>query len=151
MNIHYTLIHNDRDETPVFNREEVADFLYRSLQQYGDEKESILKCIAYAYGDGTGQDGFVMLAHDEKNIVGAVIINDTNMGGYIPEHILVYIAVDPKTRGMGVGKELMRRVIEVAEGDIALHVEPDNPARQLYEKFGFTNKYLEMRRRKSEK
>ncbi len=31
------------------------------------------------------------------------------------------------------------------DGDIALHVEPDNPARFLYEKYGFTNKYLEMR------
>jgi ribosomal protein S18 acetylase RimI-like enzyme len=30
-------------------------------------------------------------------------------------------------------------------GNIALHVEPDNPAKILYEKLGFTNKYLEMR------
>jgi ribosomal protein S18 acetylase RimI-like enzyme len=39
----------------------------------------------------------------------------------------------------------MEHIIEATEGDIALHVEPDNPARQLYEKYGFTNKYLEMR------
>jgi ribosomal protein S18 acetylase RimI-like enzyme len=67
------------------------------------------------------------------------------MDGYIPENILVYIAVDGKIRGRGVGKKLMQASFEATEGDIALHVEPDNPARRLYEKLGFTNKYLEMR------
>jgi ribosomal protein S18 acetylase RimI-like enzyme len=80
--------------------------------------------------------------------MGVVIINNTNMGGYIPEHILVYIAVHEKTRGQGVGKALMERIIDETEGDIALHVEPENPAKFLYEKFGFTNKYLEMRLKK---
>jgi ribosomal protein S18 acetylase RimI-like enzyme len=39
----------------------------------------------------------------------------------------------------------MEMAIEHTQGNIALHVEPDNPARKLYEKLGFTNKYLEMR------
>lgn len=149
MNLQYTIIENDQGENPpLFTRDEIANFLKEALEQYGDSKEAILKCIAYAYGDSAGQDGFILIAHDEHDILGVVIINDTNMGDFIPEHILVYIAVDPKTRGMGVGKELMRRVIDRTDGDIALHVEPDNPAKFLYEKFGFTNKYLEMRKKK---
>jgi [ribosomal protein S18]-alanine N-acetyltransferase len=145
MNITYTIIENDHETKPAFSRDEIADFLKNHLDQYGDPKSAILKCIAYAYGDNPGQDGFILTAHDENEILGTVIINKTNMSGYIPENILVYIAVHHKTRGQGVGKKLMRRVIDQAEGDIALHVEPDNPAKFLYEKFGFTNKYLEMR------
>jgi ribosomal protein S18 acetylase RimI-like enzyme len=92
--------------------------------------------------------GVAVLAREEGRIVGAVIINKTGMSGYIPDNILVYIAVDASQRGKGLGKKLMTTAITMASGDIALHVEPDNPARKLYEKLGFTNKYLEMRLKK---
>lgn len=67
------------------------------------------------------------------------------MKGYIPENILVYIATHKEFRGKRIGKNMMLKAIELADGNIALHVEPDNPAKYLYEKIGFTNKYLEMR------
>jgi [ribosomal protein S18]-alanine N-acetyltransferase len=92
--------------------------------------------------------GFVVAARENGKIVGAVVINKTGMSGYIPENILVYIAVDASQRGKGVGKKLMKTAIDLAKGDIALHVEPDNPAKKLYESLGFTNKYLEMRLKK---
>lgn len=142
----YHISYSDKENPTPFSRENIADFLFTHLDAYGDEKKHILHCISYAYGDEPGQDGFILIAHEEGAIVGAVIINHTNMGGYIPEHILVYIAVDAAWRGRGVGKQLMERTIEATEGDIALHVEPENPAKFLYEKYGFTNKYLEMRR-----
>lgn len=143
--ISYSIIRSDSDNPTPFGRDDIAEFLYNHLDEYGDQKKHILKCIAYAYGDREGQDGFILVAHQDKNLLGAVIINDTNMSGYIPEHILVYIAVDANERGQGIGKQLMERIIETTEGDIALHIEPDNPAKHLYEKYGFTNKYLEMR------
>lgn len=143
--IKYSIIQSDEDNPTSFSRDDIAEFLFNHLDEYGDQKKHILKCISYAYGDGEGQDGFILVAHRDEGILGAVIINNTNMGGYIPEHILVYIAVDADERGQGIGKELMERIIETTEGDIALHVEPDNPAKYLYEKYGFTNKYLEMR------
>ena len=145
MDITYSIINSDNENPTSFSREDIANFLYNHLDQYGDQKEAILKCIAYAFGDGPGQDGFILVAHEGNEILGVVIINRTNMSGFIPENILVYIAVHEKTRGKGVGKALMQKVIDETEGDIALHVEPDNPAKFLYEKFGFTNKYLEMR------
>jgi ribosomal protein S18 acetylase RimI-like enzyme len=67
------------------------------------------------------------------------------MKGYIPENILVYIATHKELRGKGIGKRIMSKAMEITEGDIALHVEANNPAKFLYEKLGFRNKYLEMR------
>jgi len=144
----YDIIHSDIENPTSFSRDDIANFLYQHLDEYGDEKEHILSAVGYAYGDHAGQDGFILVAYDDDQIVGTVVINHTNMSGYIPEHILVYIAVHGDYRGQGLGKELMERTIEGTTGDIALHVEADNPAKHLYEKYGFTNKYLEMRLKK---
>ena len=63
-----------------------------------------------------------------------------------PNKIIIdHTEVNEGHNGKGFGKKLMQKAIDTAEGNIALHVEPDNPAKGLYEKLGFTNKYLEMR------
>ncbi len=126
-----------------YNSDRIAGWLEDHLDQFGDRKCDILKAIAYVLDAKRG--GFIVLAVEEGSILGAVLVNRTGMSGYIPENILVYIAVDRKQRGRGIGKQLMQAAIVRAEGAIALHVEPDNPARKLYESLGFTNKYLEMR------
>lgn len=146
--IEFDISYSDSENPAPFSREDIADFLFEHLDEFGDAKHHILNCIGYAYGDERGQDGFILIAHENGDIAGAVIINHTNMGGYIPEHLLVYIAVHRAYRGRGLGSKLMEHIIEATDGDIALHVEPHNPAKHLYEKYGFTNKYLEMRLKK---
>ena len=137
--------------TPTFLQEkEVVDFLFKHLEKYGDPKPHIQMAIDYACSGHKGKGGFVVVGRLKGDIVGAVVINQTGMTGYIPENILVYIAVNGAVRGMGIGKQLMEKTIELAKGDIALHVEPDNPAVKLYRRFGFTNNYMEMRRVKKE-
>lgn len=133
------------DETIDIQKSEIADFLVLHLEKFGDPKQDILKCLDYALGEGSSPGGFVILALENEKILGALIMNKTGMSGYIPENILVYIAVDAAQRGNGIGGEIMDRAVKMANGGIALHVEADNPARKLYERLGFTNKYLEMR------
>ena len=142
------------DEKQVFNaiqkpdinqKNEIADFLLDNLDEFGDAKEDILKCIDYSVKDSASFGGFTITARKDGKIICAVVVNQTGMEGYIPENILVYIATHHDYRGKGVGKAMMKEAIELAKGGIALHVEPNNPAKFLYEKLGFTNKYLEMR------
>ena len=127
-------------------RNHLIDFLHAHLEQYGDAREHIAKSVACGFKEGEDSlGGFILEGIYNDSTVGVVVINKTGMGGYIPDNILVYIAVDKSFRGLGFGKQLMNKVISLAEGDIALHVEKDNPATFLYEKVGFTNKYLEYR------
>lgn len=142
--IEYTVF-TPAETVGFLHREEIASFLHTHLDEFGDKKADIKKAIDYALESGVTPGGFVVVARDKNKVVGAVVINRTGMSGYIPENILVYIATHGGYRGKGIGKELMKRTIDKAEGSIALHVEPHNPAKILYEKLGFTNKYLEMR------
>jgi len=126
-------------------KQEIINFLFVNLEQYGDKKEDIRKALDYALKETPSFGGFVVVAEDEGLIKGVVVVNRTGMSGYIPDNILVYIATHKESRGEGIGKMLMEETIAYAKGDIALHVEKDNPAKKLYEKYGFTNPYLEMR------
>jgi [ribosomal protein S18]-alanine N-acetyltransferase len=139
----FKIITPQTGEDKVYTHQTIASFLFTHLEQYGDKLEDILKCINYAMNPEKG--GSIIVGLDDSKIVGVVILNNTGMSGFIPENILVYIAVDNSQRGKGFGKKLMQKAIDTVDGNIALHVEPNNPAKGLYESLGFTNKYLEMR------
>ena len=141
--MNFTTINTLTGVSNEFSHETIVNFLFTHLEEYGDTKEDIQKCIDYVMNPQKG--GQIIIGTDENKIVGIVILNNTGMKDYIPENILVYIAVDNSQRGKGYGKQLMEKAISSVEGNIALHVEPNNPAKGLYEKLGFTNKYLEMR------
>jgi ribosomal-protein-alanine N-acetyltransferase len=136
---------SSENELKEISREELIEFLYTHLDRFRDDKVSIGKCLNYAFSDLEGKGGFVLTGYWNDRLVGVVVINKTGMEGFIPENILVYIAVDASLRGKGIGRQLMEEAINRAQGDVKLHVEYDNPAKRLYERIGFTTKYAEMR------
>ncbi|MEE4215556.1 MAG: GNAT family N-acetyltransferase [Bacteroidales bacterium] len=146
-----TKIYNPETHISPEEKAETISFLFDHLEQYGDKKEDITKAINFSLKeDDTAPElipigGFVLNGYMDNKIVGSVVVNKTGMSGYIPENILVYIATHRDYRGKGIGRQLMEKAFETAEGNVALHVEPDNPARFLYEKVGMTSKYIEMR------
>ena len=137
--------YNRSDSLTISEKTDIVEFLFEHLDPYGDTKPAILNAIEYALHSSPTAGGFILVAREGDSITGVVVMNKTGMEGYIPENILVYIAVHKEHRGKGIGKKLMNEAIKMTKGDIALHVEPDNPARLLYERLNFTNKYLEMR------
>jgi len=146
-----TKIFDSENKASPEQKNEIINFLYNNLEQYGDAKADIEKAIDFATQKYISFGGFVLISYNHDQISGAVVVNQTGMKDYIPENILVYIATHKEMRGKGIGKFLMQKAIETSKGNIALHVEPDNPARFLYEKYGFTSKYIEMRLNKNSK
>lgn len=142
--------YSENHRTTEEERAQIIRFLYEHLEQFGDPATDISAAVDYALGHHEKPGGTIITAvqQDSKKLAGAVVVNRTGMGGYIPENILVYIATDKNLRGQGIGKRLMQQAIDSSEGDIALHCEPENPAIHLYRKLGFTSKYLEMRLKK---
>jgi len=126
-------------------RDEFVDFLFLHLDKFGDPKKDIQKCLDYAFSNEKSEGGYALAAFYENKLVGGLIMNKTGMGDYIPDWILVYVAVDASYRGKGFGKQIIEKAFNSCEGRIKLHVEYDNPAKRLYERMGFTTKYAEMR------
>jgi ribosomal-protein-alanine N-acetyltransferase len=141
-NITHKFINQKSGRDHYVNTGALSMFLQQHLDEYGDKIEDIQKAIDYIFDK---EGGFVLVQFLEKEITGVIVVNETGMGGYIPENILVYIAVNKKYRGNGYGQDLMKNAIKLCKGDVALHVEKDNPAVFLYEKMVFTNPYIEMR------
>lgn len=123
----------------------LTEFLHEALKPYEDTPADIKSGVEYALSDEPGRGGFVLVAAEGKQIFGSLVMLKTGMSGYIPENILLFVAVDPKARGMGLGGRLCKTGFDTAEGDVKLHVEYDNPAKRLYERLGMTTKYAEMR------
>jgi ribosomal-protein-alanine N-acetyltransferase len=137
-------IEKDQDFKEI-TRDEFVDFLFVHLDRFGDPKKDIQKCLSYAFSDEKSEGGYALAAFYEGNLVGALIMNKTGMGDYIPDWILVYVAVDASYRGKGFGKQIIEKAFSHCDGRMKLHVEYDNPAKRLYERLGFTSKYAEMR------
>jgi GNAT superfamily N-acetyltransferase len=134
------------DEFPNgLTRQGFVDFMHRHLGGFGDTEFAIAKSIDYAFSSDEGKGGFLLAAYEAGNLVGGLIMNNTGMSEYVPEHLLVYVAVNGDYRNRGYGARIVERAFDVCEGNVALHVEYENPARRLYERLGMKSKYAEMR------
>ena len=134
------------DELPDWaTRRILIDFFHETMKPYEDTREDINSALDYMFSQAKYAGGYLMLAELGGKLAGAVLMLHTGMSGYVPEDILLFISVDPKLRGQGVGGRLMEHCWAVSEGDIKLHVDFDNPARQLYERMGMEHVYAEMR------
>jgi len=121
--------------------------LHHQMKPYHDALPDVLRGLDYALSDEPGKGGFVIVAEVDGQLAGALVMLETGMGGYVPENLLLFVVVDPALRGHGVGRQIIEHALRECTGDVKLHVEPENPARRLYERLGFDSKYVEMRYR----
>lgn len=144
------VLKTENDLNDSLSKDLIVNFLHLYLDEFGDSKSAISKSIDYAFSDDKGKGGFIIVAIYDMKLVGVLVMNKTGMSEYIPENVLVYIAVHKNYRVVkGIGRFLMEKALEISDGDIALHVEYHNKtAIRLYQRIGFETKYVEMRYKK---
>ncbi len=125
--------------------DDFAEKLHEMLIPFEDTIPDILSGINYAMDRSGNRGGFILAAMEENEIAGILVMLKTNMSGYVPENLLLYIAVDSNRRGRGTGTKLLKKALKLCNGDVKLHVEYDNPAKHLYQRMGFKSKYADMR------
>lgn len=139
------ILRTEKDFPSWLHFPEIVGFLKQHLAPYSDSIEEIRRAIDYALSSYKHGDGFMVLAHHHRQILGIVVCAQTETAGFIPQNILVYVCVHKAYRRHGIGRRIMTEAFRSADGDFKFHVEPGNPAKKFYQKMGFKTDYLEMR------
>lgn len=84
-----TTTYTPQQRPDITDKRAITDFLYNHLDKFGDKWDDILKAIDYSVMDIESFGGFTLKLENEDEIIGAVVVNETGMSGYIPENILV--------------------------------------------------------------
>ena len=95
--------------------------------QYGAQKQQYLRSYPNA-------NNSIILLNDAP--VGRLIVNRAES-----EWTLVDISLLPEHRGLGIGTHLLKELLNEASATskrVRLHVLQSNPAKQLYERLGFS-------------
>lgn len=134
------------DELPSWaTRDALVRFFHETMAPWNDSREDVGAALDYLFSSAEGKGGFLTLLERDGRIGAAVAMLETGMGGCVPSHMLLFVSVDPGSRGQGIGGQIIEAALSRCPGDVKLHVEYDNPAKRLYERLGFTTKYAEMR------
>lgn len=140
-----SVAYNSKEIPPYTNFDDLISFLHHKMKPYNDAIEDVKNGVEFALANEPYRNGFIAFAGYEERLIGTLVMLQTGMSGFIPGNILLFVAVDPTLRGKGIGKILIEEAKKRCQGPIKLHVETENPARRLYERMGFTSKYVEMR------
>lgn len=133
------------DYTNPLHVKGIADLInaYIEDDMGGGEPLSESRQLALIEGLKTHPTSVVLLAEVDGKIGGLLVAFENFSTFTVRPMINIHdVIVLPEYRGRGVGRALLRRIIEVAEergcSRITLEVRKDNlPARQLYKSVGF--------------
>ena len=126
----------------------IVNFILKYQIASKDELENIFRSVDYALSPYKYQGGFVLLAEDNHSIIGSVVVNRTNMEGYVPRNLMVYFAADPNSAFPDIEKDLLKKAIQLTSGEIACHISVGSPEINLLEDVGFEKNFFEMRLKK---
>lgn len=126
----------------------LEDFLYEAIfipEGVGPPPRSILKTPElqiYIEGFGAQKHDIALVAQVGQKIVGAVWVRIMNDYGHVDDETPSFaISLYPEYRGLGIGTELMRRMLAVLKNrgyeKASLAVQKANYAVKMYKKAGF--------------
>jgi len=145
---HLIILNDARSEVDVFeiksykekSKDDLINMIRNRLTPYHDSVAETSDAIEKAM-----KEGFLLIAKRNGEEQGICIIVNMGFERFIPTYHLAYIGVKPENKGRGVASEMIKRAIELTDGNLSLHVEAANTrAKDLYSKMGFKHVYDRM-------
>jgi hypothetical protein len=122
----------------------LTKFIYQYQVQNDFTEQGIRKAIQYAAKERPGFGGLIVTAEEGNEVIGAVILNKTGFEGYLPENLLVSIAVHHNYENKDVYRKIVDYVINYCCGDIGVQLKETNPLVPFFENQGFEYNYIQM-------
>ena len=122
----------------------IVQFLCENLEDSWIEQDAVLQAVEYAIKEVPSFGGFILTTEINEQIIAAIIVNKTGMGGYMPEYVAVLNAIAPNYRGKGITKSLIEKAINLGKGDISLLVKNCGPKELILENLTVEAKYMQM-------
>ena len=142
-------LHDAFTKISALDKKTISQFLVQQSFPIDLSSAEVQESLEYAVKERPSFGGFVLSAIEEEEIVGALIVNRTGMGGFNPSYLLVHFGIHPKYKQNGLPQRLLSAALRYTKGDLAMRLPVDHPQRSLIEAVGFKAAYLEMRFDKS--
>lgn len=139
------------DKPSFREKNHFVNFLHEHLATDNIDKQCIRKSIDYAMREIMAIGGFVVALSRNRELLGVCVLNKTGMGGYMPDYVLPYMAVKPDVEDAGdIRRLLLRKSVELCDGDVAYHTIKDCPSSQSFKEQGFNGNRIQLVFSKSE-
>jgi len=111
----------------------LVDFLCAVNDMPVTEKERVVQSVDYALKETVSFGGFIVTLEKENKYVGAVVVNKSGMGGFLPDNLVVLSGVAPIEAQEEIIALLLKEADMYAMGNIAIvsQVEQTNEVRLL--------------------
>ena len=131
------------DNPSFILKERITRFILDNSSERDQNYENVWRSVEYALSLSRNQGGFILLAREDGDITGALVINRTSMEDYIPENILIHLVIGAHVNRNIIGEKLLGMAIEITKSKIAVRLNKDHPDLSLYEIMGFRERYIE--------
>ena len=98
----------------------LIDFLCGVNELSELERSSVSQAIDYALKDTVSFGGFIFTLEKYQKFLGAIVVNKSGMGGFLPEHLIVINGVAPVECQEEIIALLFREANILTRGDIAI-------------------------------
>jgi [ribosomal protein S18]-alanine N-acetyltransferase len=131
------------DNPSFIQKERISRFILDNSCEQDLSYEMVWRSVDYALSLSKNQGGVILMAKEDGDITGALVINRTSMEDYIPENILIHLVIGAHVNKNETGLKLLKMAIEMTNGKLAVRLNKDHPDRSLYEVLGFRERYIE--------
>ncbi len=127
-------------EEKIISNEKIVNLINDWLMEYSDDRKEIHEALENAF-----DKGLVLFAYHNNDLAGIGIVVNLGFETFATKYHLAYIATKKNIKGHGIATDILQKAVELAHGNLSLHVDLDNKrAMKLYKKMGFESHYFRM-------